>query len=306
MQYIKQQVGFMVKRICSVMLLWVCLLSAASAQDSYIAANSGNLKESVNSDAETAPVVSQNKESIVFMPELKEHMLLDSSFGTFPKADPYATKPTAFILPASLMAAGTICLLNEDFKGVNRFAKESFWDRRENYGFVPDDVTMFVPFIGYYGLNIAGVKSRHNMIDGTLIYFMASAINNSIVFTVKNRSAIERPDASDRHSFPSGHTAQAFVSAEFLRQEYKHISQWYGVAGYAFAVSTGILRMRHNKHWLNDVVAGAGVGILSTRISYWLYPKIKKLVMPNSKNDIMIAPTVGNGAYGLSFMYSFK
>lgn len=306
MQYIKQQVGSMVKRICSVMLLWVCLPSTASAQDGYTLAGNNSLKLTLHDDEDAAPVITQNKESFVFVPELKERIQLDSSFGVFPKADPYATKPRAFILPASLMAAGTICLLSDDFKGVNRFAQENFWDKNEKYGFLPDDATMFVPFIGYYGLNIAGVKSRHNMIDGTLIYFMASAINNSIVFTVKNRSAIERPDASDRHSFPSGHTAQAFVSAEFLRQEYKHISQWYGVAGYAFAIGTGMLRMRHNKHWLNDVVAGAGVGILSTRVSYWLYPKIKKLVMPNSKNDMMIAPTIGNGAYGLSFMYSFR
>ena len=30
--------------------------------------------------------------------------------------------------------------------------------------------------------------------------------------------------------------------------------------------------MYNNRHWLTDVAAGAGIGILSTKIAYWLYP----------------------------------
>ena len=34
--------------------------------------------------------------------------------------------------------------------------------------------------------------------------------------------------------------------------------------------------MYNNRHWLNDILAGAGIGILSTKFSYWIYPKIFK------------------------------
>jgi len=65
------------------------------------------------------------------------------------------------------------------------------------------------------------------------------------------------------------------MGAEFLWQEYKYVSPWIGIAGYTIAAGTGILRMYNNKHWFTDIVAGAGFGILSTKMAYWLYPTIK-------------------------------
>jgi len=114
-----------------------------------------------------------------------------------------------------------------------------------------------------------------------------------------------RPDSSNRLSFPSGHTAQAFISAEFLRQEYKDISPWIGVAGYAVAVGTGFLRRYNNKHWLNDVIAGAGVGILSTHLSYWLYPKIKSTFLGKWNGNPMVAPTHQNRSFGYGMVHQF-
>jgi membrane-associated phospholipid phosphatase len=39
--------------------------------------------------------------------------------------------------------------------------------------------------------------------------------------------------------------------------------------------------MYNDKHWLRDVAAGAGIGILSTKIAYWLHPLIKNLIFKN-------------------------
>ena len=61
-----------------------------------------------------------------------------------------------------------------------------------------------------------------------------------------------------------------------MRQEYKDVSPWYGIAGYVAATTTGALRMFNNKHWFRDVVAGAGFGILSTQVAYVLAPVIIK------------------------------
>jgi membrane-associated phospholipid phosphatase len=57
---------------------------------------------------------------------------------------------------------------------------------------------------------------------------MATAyiIMGSSVTILKNTSKVARPDGSDTKSFPSGHTATAFMGAEFLYQEYKDVSVW--------------------------------------------------------------------------------
>ena len=104
------------------------------------------------------------------------------------------------------------------------------------------------------------------------------------VNSLKHSLKVERPDASTMNSFPSGHTATAFMGAELLYQEYKDTSIWYGISGYLVAAGTGAFRMYNNKHWLTDVVAGAGIGIVSTKAAYWLYPSINKLFTSKNNN----------------------
>ena len=82
---------------------------------------------------------------------------------------------------------------------------------------------------------------------------------------LKQTGNIERPDGTSKNSFSSGHTATAFMGAEFLYQEYKDISDWHDITGYIVATGTGMFRMYNNRHWLTDVAAGAGIGILSTK-----------------------------------------
>jgi membrane-associated phospholipid phosphatase len=76
-----------------------------------------------------------------------------------------------------------------------------------------------------------------------------------------------RPDGSDFDAFPSGHAARAFLGAELLRQEFRESSPWIGVAGYAVAATTGYLRVRHERHYAHDVVAGAVIGEASAQLA---------------------------------------
>jgi membrane-associated phospholipid phosphatase len=168
-----------------------------------------------------------------------------------------------------------------------------------------DDYTLIAPTIAVYGLNIAGVKGKNNFADRTIMYGMANLIGMGISSSVKKMTGVMRPDSSNRLSFPSGHTTKAFIAAEFMRQEYKGVSPWYGIGAYTMAVGTGVLRMYNNKHWLNDVIAGAGVGILSTRLSYWLYPKIKNSFLGRGKGQTMIMPTYENKTVGLGMVHIF-
>ena len=210
-----------------------------------------------------------------------------------------------------MIAYGAFTLSNKELKEVNLAFRKGLWEGR-NGGLgrkLPvDNFSLAAPAVAVYALNIAGVKGKSNFVDRSLMLSMSTLIGHGVVSSVKNLSGIIRPDSSNRLSFPSGHTAQAFVAAEFMRQEYKHLSPWYGIAAYTVAAGTGFLRMYNNKHWFNDVIAGAGVGILSTRLSYWLYPKMKNLFVKDGKekkSGTMVLPTYQNGAIGFGLVHTF-
>lgn len=213
----------------------------------------------------------------------------------------------AIVIPTALIGYGTLSFTSEWAEDINifgrRFATNNGDPDRKTH---IDDYTQHMPAVAVVGLNIAGVRGRNNIIDATLLYGMSSGIAGGIVKPLKRFTDSRRPDNSDALSFPSGHTATAFVSAEFLRQEYKDVSPWIGAAGYSVAILTGYLRMYNNKHWFSDVVAGAGIGILSTRVSYWLYPKMKNFVLrKTSAGNTMILPVYSDGYIGFTASHRF-
>lgn len=80
--------------------------------------------------------------------------------------------------------------------------------------------------------------------------------------------AVPRPDTGQPTSMPSGHTAQAFAAATFMAREYGHRSVWYSIGAYSAATGVGVMRILNDRHWVSDVLVGAGVGILSTNLAY--------------------------------------
>ena len=137
-----------------------------------------------------------------------------------------------------------------------------------------DNYLQFAPAAVMVGLKAAGVKSRSSWgrmlaTDGLAMAFMASAVQLS-----KHTTNVTRPDGSDNHSFPSGHTATAFMMATMLSKEYGHLSPWVGIGAYSVATTTGLMRVVNNKHWLSDVLTGAGIGIISTELGYWVADRL--------------------------------
>ena len=139
-----------------------------------------------------------------------------------------------------------------------------------------DNYLQYTPAIAAFALDAAGVKGKHQFAEKLALYALTNIIIGSVVEPMKYIVHRERPNKSDFKSFPSGHTTTAFAAAELLHQEYGHLSPWISIAGYTTAAATAYLRIHNNEHWLGDVIAGAGIGIASTRLSYWLLPKIKK------------------------------
>ncbi|UOQ96017.1 phosphatase PAP2 family protein [Hymenobacter sp. 5317J-9] len=131
-----------------------------------------------------------------------------------------------------------------------------------------DDYLQWAPYLEIGGVLLAGVDSRDDRVNLALIVLKSEAIMLSTVYVMKTLTAIERPDQSNNLSFPSGHTAQAFLAASIVHTEFRDKSQWYGIGAYTIATSVAALRMINDKHWQSDVVAGAGVGILSAHLAY--------------------------------------
>jgi membrane-associated phospholipid phosphatase len=211
----------------------------------------------------------------------------------------------SFLIPGLMTTYGFIALKSKDLKKINEYININILHSAANASHLADDILQFSPALMVYGLNIAGIKGRNNVFDQTMIYVMSNLILNGTVQSIKNISQEQRPDLSDYRSFPSGHTAEAFASAEFLREEYKDKSPWLGYLGYGMAVTTGCLRMYHQKHWVSDVIAGAGLGIISTRLSYILYPLIQKKLFKIKIQKTVVMPSLKNQSLGFQLVHRF-
>ena len=113
-----------------------------------------------------------------------------------------------------------------------------------------------------------GVETRNDRVNLGLVVLKSEAIMLGSVYIVKTLTHVARPDGSDNLSFPSGHTAQAFLAASIVHTEFRDKSQWYGIGAYTLATSVAAFRMINDKHWESDVIAGAGFGILSAHLAY--------------------------------------
>jgi membrane-associated phospholipid phosphatase len=210
-----------------------------------------------------------------------------------------------WIVPSAMILYGFMTIHLDALTDLNENFKNAIWVQHPHSTVTVDNYLQFVPALAVYGLNAAGIQGKNDFLDRSMIYALSNVIMGITVYSIKNITHEQRPDGSDYLSFPSGHTAEAFASAEFLMQEYKNVSIWYGIGGYAVATSVAYLRMYNNKHWLNDVVAGAGFGIVSTRLAYILYPKIKKLFSHTPVHNSAIMPTYQNNSFGFSFVHIF-
>jgi membrane-associated phospholipid phosphatase len=244
---------------------------------------------------------------VAFSQEITPASIVDSIPGT--RSPEITAKPLitwrSVIIPATMITYGVVAIKFDGFQDWNEAIKDEIWTKQPHQLIHIDNYLQWAPAASTFALGFAGIKGRHNFTDRALIFGMAELIQSSVVASVKKISGEWRPNGESNQSFPSGHTANAFTGAEFMRLEYKDVSPWYGVYGYVLAASTGVLRMYNNKHWLSDVVAAAGVGILSTDFTYFIYPKIKRLFTPKHNSNAIILPTYNNGVFGISMVKRF-
>ena len=179
-----------------------------------------------------------------------------------------------FIFPSALFATGGAIAGIPALRKIEKSVYNGFNPTRKLTSI--DNYTQYVPATAVFAMDAAGLKGRNKPQQQLLLYALGNVTATVIVQPMKRIIGRERPNKSDFHSFPSGHTSTAFVAAEFLHQEFGHYSPWISIAGYATAATTGYLRMYNNEHWLGDVLAGAAIGMASTKFIYWMNGKMKK------------------------------
>lgn len=178
------------------------------------------------------------------------------------------------IIPTVLLGYGIVGIGSDQLIDYNNGLKNEVIKHIDKKITV-DDFSQYAPAASVYVLNNLGIKGKNSLKDRSIILGTSFFLVFTTVKALKQFTKVERPDGTP-YSFPSGHTATAFAGAEFLYQEYKDISIWYGISGYLLATATGGFRIYNNRHWLTDVAAGAGFGILSTKAAYWLFPYLNE------------------------------
>lgn len=170
------------------------------------------------------------------------------------------------------------------FIGSGLIIKQQKKDYRElRHNFIPqyrktwDDYTQYVPLLSTWALKASGVEGRSTwgglVVSNALSFGIMATITNGLKYTIRE----QRPDETSRNSFPSGHTACAFAAATILHKEYGLTrSPLYSIVGYSIATATGVGRVLNNRHWVSDVLVGAGIGIVSADIGYFLSDIILK------------------------------
>ena len=213
---------------------------------------------------------------------------------TLPRFRPHIWQ---FATPTALVGLGTLGIVNQWVRYQNREIRDELAEVIK-HKFTVDDFSQYAPATAVFALDAVGLEASDNMTDRLTILATSSLIMGATVNLLKYTIRELRPDGSSRNSFPSGHTAMAFMGAEFLFREYNDVSCWIGAAGFAVAAGTGFLRVYNRRHWLTDVLAGAGIGILSTKAAYRLFPKIHRWLLERKfgRNFVLLPNITSRGS----------
>ena len=190
---------------------------------------------------------------------------------TNPDVKPYKVMDDLTFVGIPVFAAGWIIKSEKNSFRQDYNNKHSNTRLLTNFKTGIDDYTQYFGPAMTVGLKLGGYEGRSDwgrlLASAAMSYGIMAGLVNGIKYTASEM----RPDGSSANSWPSGHTATSFVGATMLHKEYGLTrSPWFSVAGYGVATATGVMRILNNRHWISDVLSGAGIGIMSTELGYAL------------------------------------
>lgn len=229
---------------------------------------------------DSAYIASQTAEIERLLAEARMRQVLDSLAACYDPTPRFKAKD--LVLPAAMLAVGTVAVWEHNLCKAKQHVRDHLEASHTN----ADEYLQWAPLAVGIGMHIGGLRSRFAPLDDMLATLNSVALMYGVGVAMKYSIREPRPyNAARRTSFPSGHTARAFRSAEMLRLQY---GNWWGLGGYAVATTVAYLRLRNGQHWFNDVIGGAGLGILCARAGYWLVPLEKKLFGWQNRTQVMI------------------
>lgn len=213
---------------------------------------------------------------IVFIP-IQAFTQIDSSRKSISKKDHLGKY---FLVPSSILFSGLLARQTKLDKVFRDEVKSAGLSTNTRI----DDYLRFAPVVELYIADFSYSKTNDEIFQQTKNLFFAQLLSSLIVETVKRSTNTNRPNGRE-HSFPSGHSSIAFTGASALYIEFKEKNKLVAYSGYGISAATGILRITNDEHWLSDVLVGAGIGIASAQLIWYLNP-LKKW-NPFKKKDIV-------------------
>jgi len=216
-------------------------------------------------------------------------------------AKPKQTFLNQSIVPLSLIGAGLF--VNYSKGSLGKVALQNRIQNGLNFHTKAENYIQFAPLAvlasaDAFGLNTANTLQVHAK-NAVLVTFA----NYVLVQSIKSITNTRRPNGG-HHSFPSGHTSNAFALADMVHHELKDFHPVLAYSGYLFATTTGVFRILNNKHWVSDVLVGAGVGMLVTDVFYRIQSKNKTFKKQKKITSIFV-PSFKEKTFGISGILYF-
>ena len=129
------------------------------------------------------------------------------------------------------------------------FLNEYKQEKSDEYFRNGRDIATFVRNIDFFIPMIYSVATKNPVLFAEYSFIGISI--SGVVEVSKYFIREERPDKSNNRSFPSGHSAIAFLVAHFL---FLRINKFAGIFLYLVAFGIAFSRVYYDKHWIHDVI----------------------------------------------------
>lgn len=213
-------------------------------------------------------------------------------------------RPQQLVVPAVMITAGAVAVSNDHLRDLKMDVRDAFQRGRGSHR--KANVETWVTLSSQLFTVCLGPKPKHSFVDRMLVKATSYAVLYSTMPIVRRCVREPRPDGHSQHAFPSFKTANAFMAAEQVRIE----RGWgWGMGMYTIAAGVGVLQMYNDRAYVNDVVAGAGMGILACHAAYWLLPAERRwLGLDKRKRErdasMVLLPTFDYSTRTLGFAFA--
>ncbi|MGB8328555.1 MAG: phosphatase PAP2 family protein [Polyangiales bacterium] len=204
-------------------------------------------------------------------------------------------------------------------------------DKQQRYGKASHALvatSIAVPvLVDLVGMTLIADRNKDVGLQMFAIQAQAFAITGFVTSLVKlsgrQRPCVQSADSSSgdancddpNQSYFSGHTSLAFAAAGLTCVEHQHfdffgrVGDPFACAGaLALATTAGVFRVVANRHWMSDVLTGAGVGLVAGWLMPWLMHyrhDLTKRARSRTRHLHYLAPYGDAGSVGLSAAGAF-